>query len=74
MPEFLEKRYNKESRSFLSIISLVSYVLTKVAVTVYAGGIVFKEVLELNRYLVLIFLDQCHRHGAAHRYLHDSEV
>lgn len=44
MPEFLEKRYTKGSRSVLSIISLVSYVFTKVAVTVYAGGIVFKQV------------------------------
>lgn len=48
MPEFLEKRYNKESRSILSLISLVSYVLTKVAVTVYAGGIVFKEVFGIK--------------------------
>lgn len=48
MPEFLEKRYNKESRSLLSIISLVSYVLTKVAVTVYAGGLVFKEVFGIE--------------------------
>lgn len=48
MPEFLEKRYNTHSRSFLSIISLVSYVLTKVAVTVYAGGIVFKQVFGID--------------------------
>jgi solute:Na+ symporter, SSS family len=48
MPEFLERRYNKESRSFLSIISLVSYVLTKVAVTVYAGGVVFKDVFDIE--------------------------
>jgi SSS family solute:Na+ symporter len=48
MPEFLEKRYNKASRSFLSIISLVSYVLTKVAVTVYAGGVVFKDVFGIE--------------------------
>ncbi|HPT12568.1 MAG TPA: sodium:solute symporter [Bacteroidales bacterium] len=48
MPEFLEKRYNKQSRSFLSIISLVSYVLTKVAVTVYAGGVVFKSVFGID--------------------------
>jgi SSS family solute:Na+ symporter len=48
MPEFLEKRYNATSRSILSIISLVSYVLTKVAVTVYAGGIVFKEVFGID--------------------------
>ena len=49
MPEFLERRYNKESRTILSVISLVSYVLTKVAVTVYAGGLVFKEVLAKYR-------------------------
>ncbi|MBP6977799.1 MAG: sodium:solute symporter [Lentimicrobiaceae bacterium] len=48
MPEFLERRYNPQSRSFLSIISLVSYVLTKVAVTVYAGGIVFKDVFGIE--------------------------
>jgi SSS family solute:Na+ symporter len=48
MPEFLEKRYNGASRSILSIISLISYVLTKVAVTVYAGGIVFKEVFGIE--------------------------
>lgn len=48
MPEFLEKRYNPASRSFLSFISLVSYILTKVAVTVYAGGIVFKDVFDIE--------------------------
>lgn len=48
MPEFLERRYNSQSRSFLSIISLVSYILTKVAVTVYAGGIVFKQVFGIE--------------------------
>ncbi|VAW20978.1 Sodium/sugar cotransporter [hydrothermal vent metagenome] len=48
MPEFLERRYNAKSRSFLSIISLVSYVLTKVAVTVYAGGVVFKDVFNID--------------------------
>ena len=49
MPEFLERRYNKESRTILSVISLVSYVLTKVAVTVYAGGLVFKEVFGIEQ-------------------------
>lgn len=48
MPEFLERRFNPESRSLLSIISLISYVLTKVAVTVYAGGIVFKQVFGIE--------------------------
>jgi SSS family solute:Na+ symporter len=48
MPEFLERRYNKGSRTILSIISLVSYVLTKVAVTVYAGGLVFQQVFGIE--------------------------
>ena len=48
MPEFLERRYNKESRTVLSLISLISYVLTKVAVTVYAGGLVFQQVFGIE--------------------------
>ena len=40
MPEFLEKRFGSEARWFLSIFSLAAYVLTKVSVTLYAGGIV----------------------------------
>lgn len=48
MPEFLERRYNPESRTILSVISLISYVLTKVAVTVYAGGLVFQQVFGIK--------------------------
>ena len=48
MPEFLEKRYNGTSRTILSLISLISYVLTKVAVTVYAGGLVFQQVFGIE--------------------------
>ena len=48
MPEFLERRFSAGSRTVLSVISLVSYVLTKVAVTVYAGGVVFKTVFGID--------------------------
>lgn len=48
MPEFLERRYNAASRTILSLISLISYVLTKVAVTVYAGGLVFQQVFGID--------------------------
>lgn len=48
MPEYLERRFSAGSRTILSLISLVSYVLTKVAVTVYAGGVVFKEVFGIE--------------------------
>ena len=48
MPEFLERRYNPQSRTILSYISIISYVLTKVAVTVYAGGLVFQQVFGIK--------------------------
>ena len=47
MPEFLEKRFDSRSRWFLSVFSLVAYVLTKVSVTIYAGGIVVSELLAI---------------------------
>ena len=53
MPEFLERRYNPQSRTILSVISLISYVLTKVAVTVYAGGLVFQEVFGIESISIL---------------------
>ncbi len=48
MPEFLERRFNSAARWYLSIISLVGYVLTKVSVTVYAGGVVFETLLGID--------------------------
>jgi len=45
MPEFLERRFNATARWVLSIISLVAYVLTKAAVGIYAGGVVFSTLL-----------------------------
>lgn len=49
MPEFLEKRFTPKARTVLSIISLIAYVLTKIAVGIYAGGIVFRALLpEVN--------------------------
>jgi len=48
MPEFLEKRFDAKSRWFLSVFSLIAYVLTKVSVTIYAGGIVVSELLGID--------------------------
>ena len=49
MPEFLERRFSPASRTVLSLISLVAYVLTKIAVGIFAGGIVFSVLLpEMN--------------------------
>jgi SSS family solute:Na+ symporter len=45
MPEFLERRFSPTARTLLSVISLVAYVLTKIAVGIFAGGIVFSVLL-----------------------------
>ena len=39
MPEFLNRRYTRNTSSWLSIITLISYVLTKVSVTAFTEGI-----------------------------------
>jgi len=58
MPEFLEKRFTPTARWVLSIISLVAYVLTKLAVGIYAGGVVFGTLLpELELNIGSIHLD-----------------
>jgi len=49
MPEFLERRFSPTARWVLSMISLIAYVFTKIAVGIFAGGIVFSALLpEIN--------------------------
>jgi SSS family solute:Na+ symporter len=45
MPEFLERRYSPAARWYLAVISIVGYVLTKISVTLYAGGIVYQVLI-----------------------------
>jgi SSS family solute:Na+ symporter len=53
MPEFLERRFSPTARTVLSLISLVAYVLTKMAVGIFAGGIVFSVLLPEVRFMGL---------------------
>jgi SSS family solute:Na+ symporter len=53
MPEFLERRFSPTARTVLSVISLVAYVLTKIAVGIFAGGVVFSVLLPEVRFLGL---------------------
>jgi solute:Na+ symporter, SSS family len=48
MPEFLERRYSPASRWYLAIISVIGYVLTKISVTIAAGGIVFVSLMGID--------------------------
>jgi SSS family solute:Na+ symporter len=45
MPEFLERRFSTPSRYVLSIVSLITFVVSKIAVGIFAGGVVFATLL-----------------------------
>src|ERR1700749_3074991 len=48
MPEFLELRFSRGSRNVLSILTIASLVLTKIAVTIYAGDVVVRTLLGID--------------------------
>jgi SSS family solute:Na+ symporter len=41
MPEFLERRFSVGSRYVLSIVSIITFIISKIAVGIFAGGVVF---------------------------------
>jgi SSS family solute:Na+ symporter len=45
MPEFLERRFSTPSRYVLSIVSLITFIVSKIAVGIFAGGVVFQVLL-----------------------------
>src|SRR5215470_8943532 len=50
MPEFLEKRFNSTARWYFTWVSVIGYVLTKISVTLFAGGVVMRAVTGLDLY------------------------
>jgi SSS family solute:Na+ symporter len=42
MPEFLEKRYSRACRNYLSVISILAYIITKISLIIFAGALVFE--------------------------------
>ena len=58
MPEFLERRFSTHSRYVLSIVSLITFIVSKIAVGIFAGGVVFSTLLpELHLNLGPMHLD-----------------
>ena len=45
MPEFLERRFSAGSRYVLSVVSIITFILSKIAVGIFAGGVVFGTLL-----------------------------
>ena len=56
MPEFLERRFSPQCRSYLSAISLIAYVFTKISVAIYAGAKLLSVVAGWNMWLSAIVL------------------
>ena len=45
MPEFLERRFSVASRYVLSVVSIATFIVSKIAVGIFAGGVVFATLL-----------------------------
>src|SRR5256884_8850267 len=56
MPEFLERRFNPAARSYFTWVSIIGYVLTKISVTLFAGGIVMREVTGYSVWAIVVSL------------------
>lgn len=56
MPEFLELRYNRACRTYLTTISIVAYILTKIAVALYAGALLLRFTVGWDFYTSAIVL------------------
>ncbi|GAB4179260.1 MAG: sodium:solute symporter [Calditrichia bacterium] len=56
VPEFFGKRYNVKIRFIVSGISVMLYILTKIAISLFAGGMILKEVFGLNIYISAIVI------------------
>jgi SSS family solute:Na+ symporter len=58
MPEFLERRFSVASRYVLSVVSIITFIVSKIAVGIFAGGVVFGTLLpELHLQLGGLVLD-----------------
>lgn len=56
LPDFLERRYDRSSRDWLAIISVVSAIIIHIAFSMLAGGIVLKTLFGLNMYVSVIVI------------------
>jgi solute:Na+ symporter, SSS family len=56
MPEFLERRYSPAARWYLTTVSIVGYVLTKISVTLFAGAIVVRAVTGLDMWTSTVII------------------
>src|ERR1700687_779245 len=56
MPEFLERRFDRNCANYLATISVIAYIFTKISVHLYAAGIVLERVVGWNQWTAAIIL------------------
>ncbi|HEY2933384.1 MAG TPA: sodium:solute symporter [Acidobacteriota bacterium] len=56
MPEFLERRYGPSARTYLTVISILAYIFTKISVSLYAGSLLLEKLLGWNFYFSAIVM------------------
>jgi SSS family solute:Na+ symporter len=56
LPDFLEKRYDRASRDWLTIISIVSAIIIHIAFSLLAGGIVLHTLFGVDMYTSVIII------------------
>jgi len=56
MPEFLERRFNRNCATYLAAISIIAYIFTKISVHFYAAAIVLERVVGWNQWTAAIIL------------------
>ena len=56
MPEFLERRFNRNCANYLATISVIAYIFTKISVHLYAAAIVLQRVVSWDQWTVAIVL------------------
>lgn len=54
LPDFLEKRYDRASRDWLAVISVLSAIIVHISFSLLAGGIVLHTLFGVNMYMSII--------------------
>lgn len=56
VPEFIGKRFDKRSRTYLAVISLVAYFFTKISVTLLAAGYILHRIIGLDMFFATVLI------------------
>ncbi len=56
LPEFLEKRFDSRSRTFLAFMAIIGALFIHIGMSLYAGAIVFRQFFGINMYLSILLV------------------